>query len=251
MTKLTVANIQSFSMLGNNAACVVAATSKIETAADYAAKIRDRFGGKLEVVPHTVRDVTRIEQAKAVAFHVRAVTESRPIEAAAQMRTVVEANVFADDEDATWQVVEASGVKRLVKRTDTDVSALLQAAAKQNIHRIAASNYDAGLGTVYEGEYALFTNPETASVDGGIVTYGEDGGLRVVSRSTGKQLEIAREAIVAHSAFGSEKEDGEETAAFNKRDAQPLIDYYRNLFSEQPAFFAQLESMIKKRFVLG
>lgn len=101
-------------------------------------------------------------------------------------------------------------------------------------------------------------NPETASVDGGIISYGEDGGMKVLARSTGKLLDISREAIVAHSAFDIEGETEEETAAmhteiaeFTKRDAQPMISYFRKLFSSQPGFFAQLEAAIRKKFLLA
>lgn len=260
MNKIVVANIQSFSMIGGNVAQVVASTSKVETAADYANKIRARFDNRLEVVPNTVRDCTLRETAKAVTFHVRPVAESVPYteQAVAQMREVVTANVFADAEDATWKVVESAGQKRLVKVTDTDIAALLQAAANQNMHRVAASNFDAGIGDVQDGEYALFVNPETASVDGGVITYGEDGGMRALARSSGKLINITREAIVAHSAFDIEGETEEETAAmhneiaeFTKRDAQPMIAYFRKLFSSQPGFFAQLEAAIRRKFLLA
>ena len=255
MSKIVVANIQNYSMIGQAVASVVASTTKVETAHDYAAKVESLFGGKLEIVPNSVRNVTASEQLPAVAFHLRAKTENLPIEAAAQMREVITANVFADADDATWSVVEAQpGVKRLVKQTDTDVSALLAAASRSNLHRIAASNYDAGVGAVYAGEFAIFTNPETASVDTGIVTYGDDGGMVMLSRSTGNLVPVTHDAIVAHSAFEVEAEEGdkvEETAAFTKRDAAPLVDYYRKLFSSQPAFFAKLEAMIRRRFLLA
>lgn len=257
MTKLVVANINHYSMIGPQIAAVVAQTTKVETAADYAAKIRDRFDGRLEVVPNSVRKIGLAngrETAKLVAFHVRPITESRPMEDAGQMRTVVEANVFADDDDATWQVVEASGVKRLVKRTDTDVGALLAAAARMNVHRIAANNVDGGIGVVNAGEFAIFTNPETAQVDSGVVFYNDNGEMQVLSRSSGQLITASHEAIVAHSAFEAEAEDGEqvETAAeFTKRDAKPMVDYFKRLYASQPGFFAQLESMIRKRFLLA
>ncbi len=256
MSKHTVANIASYSMIGSGVAQVVAQTMKVETAGDYASKILDRFDGRLEVVPNSVRNISRGETAKAVAFHVRAVNESMPYteEAVAQMRTVVEANVFADAEDATWQVVEASGVKRLVKKSDTDVSALLAAAARLNIGRIAASQFDGGVGAVNAGEFAIFTNPETAQVDSGVVFYADNGDLQVLSRATGALVTASHEAIVAHSEFAMEAEEGDnvETAAeFTKRDAKPLVDYFRKLYASQPGFFAQLEGMIRKRFVLA
>lgn len=259
MTKNVVANIANYAMLGPQVAAVVAETLSVETASDYAAKIRDRFDGRLEIVPNSVRKVTNAGREIArpmVSFHVRPVAESKPYteEAVAQMRTVVEANVFADDEDATWQVVEASGVKRLVKKSDTDVAALLAAAARMNIGRIAASAASIAPGVIHEGEYAIFTNPETAQVDGGIVTYNTNGEMQILSRSTGALVTASHEAIVAHSAFDFDKEDGDnvETAAdFGKRDAKPVVDYFRVLFASQPGFFAQLEAMIRKRFVLA
>jgi len=260
MNKIVVANIQSFSMVGTGVAQVVAATSKVETAADYANKIRERFDGRLEVVPNTVRDCSTKETAKAVSMHVRAVSDSKPYteEAVAQMREVVTANVFADEEDATWKVVESAGQKRLVKVTDTDIAALLNAAAKQNMFRIAASNYDAGLGDINDGDYALFVNPETASVDGGIIAYDNLGGMKVLARSSGNLIDITRDAVVASSAFDIEGETPEETAAmqtelaeFTKRDAQPMVAYFRKLFSSQPGFFAQLEAAIRRKFLLA
>ena len=258
MNKIVVANVQSYSMIGNSIASVIVSTHKVETAMDYANKIKDHFKGKLEVVPNTVRNATRQDTIKAVAFHVRAVTPSQPIEAAAQMRTVIEANVFADAEDATWEVVEAAGVKRLVKRSDTDVSALLAAASKMNINKIAASFYSADLGQISDGEFVLFTNPETASQDSGILVYAADGGTQVIARSTGKLLSIAREAIVAHSAFAvdlEEGDEGKETAAlgavsFDRSSIDSILSYYRTLYSTQPAFFAQLEAMVRKTFLM-
>jgi uncharacterized protein with HEPN domain len=252
--KIVVANIQTFEMIGGNVASVVAETSKVETAQDYANKIRDKFEGKIEVVPGTVRNVTQIEQARAVAFHVRPVTESRPYEDASQMREVIEANVFADDEDATWKVVEAQpGVRRLVKQSDTDISALLAAAARQSVGRIAANFFDAGIGTVDQGEFALFTNPETATADSGVVSYDDNGQLNILSVKTGKLVPCSHSAVVAHSHFVAEGESDEakETAALDKRDAQGMIAYFRKLYASQPAFFAQLEQMMRKRALIA
>lgn len=257
MTKLVVANIQEFSMVGENVAKVVASTTKVETAADYANKIRDRFDGKLEIVPNSVRNITRRETARAVSFHVRPVVESKPYteENVAQMVTVVEANVFADEDDATWQVVESAGVKRLVKRTETDIAALLQAAARMNVHRVAASTFNADIGQVNEGNYAIFTNPETASVDSGVVFYADNGDMQILSRLSGELVTASHEAVIAHSPFDADMEDGEKleevAAEFTKSDAKPLVDYFRKLYASQPGFFAQLESMIRKRFLLA
>jgi hypothetical protein len=254
MTKLTTANIQSFSMIGAVVASVVASTARVETANDYAARVKQDFDGKLEVVPHSVRDVSNNKRGlPAVAFHVRPVVESRPIEAAEQMRSVVEANVFADDEDATWKVVEAAGIKRLVKQSETDVAALLAAASNRNITRVAASFFDAGVGVVQEGEFAIFTNPETATVDSGIITYDENGNMKAIARGSADYVELSHDAIIAHSPFDAELEEGEqvEQASFAKRDAKPLLDYWKKLFSSQPAFFAQLEQMVRKRFLLA
>jgi uncharacterized protein with HEPN domain len=254
MSKVVVANIQTYEMIGGNAACVVAETSKVETAADYNAKIKSKFGGKLEIVPGTVRNVTQIESAKAVAFHVRAVTESRPYEDVAQMREVIEANVFADEDDATWKVVEAQpGVRRLVKQSDTDISGLLAAAARQSVGRIAANYFNASVGDIGQGEFALFTNPETASVDSGVVSYNDKGQMQILSVKSGKLVECAHAAVIDHAPFTAEgdSDDAKETAALDKRDAQNLIAYFRKLYASQPSFFAQLEQMLRKRALIA
>lgn len=252
--KLVVANIQSHEMIGPQTASVVASTIKIEKAADYADKVRNLFDNKLEIVPGTVRNVSKMETAKAVAFHVRPVTESRPYDDADKMRTVVEANVFADEDDATWQVVEAQGVKRLVKRTDTDISALLSAASKQSTSRIAASYFDANVGTVNQGEFAIFTNPETASVDSGIVTYSDKGEMQILSVKSGALIPCSHQAVVAHSAFDFELEENdsrEEVAGLDRKSTQSLVAYFRKLFASQPAFFTKLEAMMRQRAMLA
>ncbi len=258
MNKHVVANIQNYRMLdGGKVASVVASTAKVETAADYAARIKQDFGGKLEVVPMSVRDITNHAALPAVAFHVRAVTESQPYteEAAASMRTVITANVFADAEDATWEVVEAAGVKRLVKRTDTDITALLAASASSNYARVAASNYEVAQAVISQGDYALFTNPETASVDFGHVIFGDNGALHIVSRSSGNMIPCGRDAIIASAAYNIEYEQGEErldeTAALDRSDVQRALAYFRQLYASQPAFFSQLEAAIRKRFLVA
>lgn len=262
MSKVVVANVQNFRMLeGDKVATVIASTVNVETASDYAEKIKKTFGGKLEIVPFSVRNVTASANIPAVSFHVRPVVESQPYteEAVANMRTVVEANVFSDSDDATWEVVEAAGVKRLVKRTDTDVSALLSAAMRKNsgYTRIAASNYETAQAIINDGDFAIFTNPETASADTGIVIYGEDGGLNVLSRSSGNLIACGHDAVIASSAFKVEYEEGEEqvqvheTAALARSDVQRALDYFRKLYASQPQFFSQLESAIRKRFLLA
>jgi hypothetical protein len=259
----TVANVRTFEVARDNTVANVLAITggRVETAAAYDQKVRDVTGGKLELVPGSLRKVkTEVASAlPAVAFHVRAVRESLPYEEAANMRTVVEANVFEDTSDSIWQVVEANGVKRLLKKTDTDIGALLAKVAATNVTFVAASTYAANaLDHFQNGNFIAYANAN-GELDHGVAVRGDDGAIHVVSVSTNEMVAIDDAQVVAHAPFTAVAEEGDtsaEVASLNVVTAAPLDsgqrvrvkDYYRVLYEKRGEFWAILSTQIDNMF---
>lgn len=253
-----VANIRQFSVAGKVAQLLVM-TDRIETAAAYDQKIRTITNGKLEIIPGTVRNVTGKNHFKAIACHVRPVTESLPYEeAASTMRTVVEANVFADNEDNVWGVVEANGVKRLVKRTEVDIDAILQAATNVSHSRVSAHTYEyAGARNLRNGNFVVFANDD-GELDSGVAVYSDDGSLHVAAIDAGRDVVIDPISIVANAPFSVEAEEGEdvEIAAVTAKPIEAtglktVMDYYAGLYKEHPEFWASLRDQINRLFSIA
>lgn len=261
ISKTTVCNIRQFetSRDGKVANVLAMVGNRIETASAYDQKLRALTGGKVELVPGSLRCVGReVASAQpAVAFHARAVREVRPYTEAASMRTVVEANVFQDHDSAIWSVVEANGVKSLVKQSDTDISALLQAVANTNIQMVAASTYNADTMEGFRnGNFVLFASTDSGEIDGGVAARGDDGQLHVVSLTSNDVVTIDDAQVVANSAFSVVSEEGDnETEVATIRqvvvasplDAQArsrMVDFYSTLYSKHPDFWAKLKSQI-------
>lgn len=267
-----VANIRHFEVAGK-VAQVLALTTKVETAAAYDSKLRAMTGGKLELIPGSLQNVTNGNHTPAVRFFVRPVTESREYEAASAMREVVTANVFKDEDDAIWSVVEAGGVKRLVKQTVTDIAALLADAARTNHNLIAASNYNTnGLEGFRNGNFVVFANAETGDLDAGVAVRGDDGVLSVAAMDADAILAIDDATVVANSQFAAATDEDDAADIIEMASSiaslqselaadgyQPLdsgnksavLAFYQKLYGQSPTFWTAMRAMITNTFKLA
>ena len=171
--------------------------------------------------------------------------------------TLVSANVFQDNEDATlWQLVESNGVKRLVQTTSEDFQSIFNSRKARS--SVIASTNDASIN-YRDGDYVCYFNTAASAVDYGFVNVKNDGSY-VLSRKTGEYIRVSPTQILECAFFNDpETTIGKHTIVMPsyKRSEMVLaetfswdayLDYMRTLYGNTE-FFKALEKLIKEHGV--
>jgi hypothetical protein len=140
--------------------------------ADYNESIAGLTNNAFQIEPDSLLEVDNVKGNKVFKCILHANTESKPYnEENVKGLTSVKAGVFLDEQhDIIWKLVGGENDKRLVRMTEENFSAILE--AKRSRNPVVAS-----IGHVIpysEGDYAYFFNTEISAMDFGYVVEREN-----------------------------------------------------------------------------
>lgn len=239
MPEFDVVEVQPINAL---AARLVLQASEIEgfTQEQWRDAVASKFDGQVKLVKSSLSQFpSTMKSAYNLACHVTATTKSKAYtQEAAEGMILVKANLFKDEADNLWRVVEMGGHKRLIQTANDNLDEILAArlSRRQGVYRLEASakNPSINLNGV---DYISYFNTSTNTVRCGQAIVASDK-LQVLDRLSGQLIEIMPTQIVA-SRYNEKIE-----ADLTPSDKHEHLEYMRILFGNEPEYFSSLEQLL-------
>ena len=170
---------------------------------------------------------------------------------------VITANVFADNEDKIWRVVESGGVKHLVQSISEDFAQLIKSRLARRSNEIVSSAVYNGIVPA-DGDYVMFYDTNNSAINYGFAMT-VAGDLHVGSRHSNDFTKIDSSQVIMaadgdsldrkHSLNHMMKAATPNESDFNS-DTEGYLNYMRQLFAGTD-YFQGLEKLLSNRRRLG
>lgn len=249
--RTTVLNIETIYPISKQVARIVASTNTVETSKAYDDLLVDRYEGQVRIISNTFKDIST-HYSNMITCCVALERKSKELNAEnLANHKAITANVFSDDENNIWKVVDlGSGNKRLVQTSEDDIESLLNERRMRQSRKLTAS-FSPSVD-FQNGDYVLYVNAETASVHDGVGIVSE-GRYYVVDRITKKQVEVSDDTFVIAEAFEDDEgkvkpydfKSWEVLSSLSAASAAKAIEYYKILYGNHLFYFDQLTTLIK------
>ena len=214
------------------------------------------------LIPDTLEDVGNKGTLKVISAIVEAntqVKEFKEDEVRASYKCL-SANIFIDDEDSIWKVVESNGQKHLVQQIKEDFGELIAARiARARGNQIVSANFSGIVPNTHD--YIAYYNVQSQSLGYGYALAGDK--LQVVDRRLREPVDITTANIIAVVDGNSLSKDYNANKHFSEENNEVLADtmsrgnlldsyltYYKSLFGGSQ-YYAQLEKLIAERKRFG
>lgn len=238
------------------------------TVKEYMGQVEASLGENFKVVPDTIQvlDATDLYGSKyaSMIIQARTLVEDYDPKAMEGRFKSVTANIFSDNEDTIWKVVEADGKKVLVQTQSDDFEQILSNRIDDRPVTTVANFSFNGI-VPGNGDFTVFYNPETYKMEAGLAAH--IGGKVCVATldRIGEWTEIKPSQVIEtvlassmgeHSPIKGLKEIVEACGAepttndFTPNMANSIISFYSTLFGGSD-FFKQLIQEVAQRRDFG
>lgn len=272
-TATVVASVSDFEVLTPAIARVIVAFNTVDAPRmQLAQAVSAAMSGDVSVIESSFRPVESMGAPAMVGFvclnkEVRTWEES-----SVKKMQVMASNLLLDrSDDSLWEVRTNNGVKMLARQGEEDLSELLQKASVHMNGVPVLASFLEEVGT--EREYAAFVDPKLGTVRYGYVLSTADDKITVLphtsgtedndsdekregkENSVGDRMTENMEPVTVMSKFLVETarlkdadsmrfRSAEIAAPMDSRSNAAMKDYYRQLYSYDPKYYAEIEKQI-------
>lgn len=246
----TTHQLEKLAPLGNDVTRVVASFNRQPKAEEVAAMIDTEFKGRACAIPGSFR-VRRDGFRVVVAGYASLKAMERPLADAetAGFREIAK-NVFMDPEDQAVWAVEGDRIVRAATENLAEIASTITVKPSIRIEPTEALASVSTFAGPKNTQIVSYIDPVTASVVTG-VRVSDD---QVWSEAAGL-TEIAQDQVVdVESLNGKDYVESVAVAKLGTKefagvDTNAMLDYYRELYKYDPAFFTMIEEIIMQRAV--
>lgn len=180
-------------------------------------------------------------------------------------------NCMIDKEDESlWEVTSSGNNKYLVRKSQEDLSQLVSLASLKNqTAKYQKTVLSSVINKAFVNDYIAYVDKETATVKYGYVLAdleayqpsveddelpddfnvdGEDDTLEVLDSETQEPVNVEPELVVESAFLNGDDElnlpNSETASQYDSTNKSSMKEYYKQLYSHAPEYYAQLEKII-------
>jgi len=239
------------------------------TANDLSEMVLTATDGQFRLIADTATPLDKVHDQCVVAMIVEANTQVREYDEAFikdKCRALAK-NLFSDNEDKIWQVVDAGENKMLVQSVREDFAKLISSRLARKTNQIVSSiSYQASYAGMLpaNGDYICYYNPERQMLAWGFAlatVRANEGDLNVFDRTERKLVPISTASVIPSRVVEGNSLDKKHSllnyiqSNMNTRvlaeDITPaamsnILDYMRMLYADTD-YFDELEDLVSLR----
>lgn len=250
-SNLPAATVTSYEEIGDGIAMVVVQHSTNAGRELNRKALAKTLGDKARPIEGSFRRINDAHQTRlvSVGYVVAAELVEELSEARESKMKVVAKNVLMDDSDRTlWDVTESNGQKYIRRQTAENINDVLSTIASTKIDVPRAETL--GFAAPCKQDYVAYVDATTASLKFGYVVASDGDTAQVLPRD-GDALTTIASALIVALQHKVDTRDNYLSRSLTKVEAKltdpdKLKEYYKRVYSYDPAFLNLVEQTIDK-----